>query len=903
MSTNIEHTQAKQQWLAQRLKHFNTQPFSLGITPQPRPPTLPLSFAQQRLWFLEQWEPGGTTYLLPYAWRLRGPLDVAALEAGLTALVARHESLRTSFALVDGHPVQVIAPAAPVSLPLQDLTGLSAPTCEAEVQRTCEAEVQRFIDEDAQQAFDLTTSPLWRAHLLRLGPEEHAFFLTLHHIITDGWSMDLFWQELSAGYAATVTGQAAALPALPIQYADFTVWQRQWLQGEALEQQVRYWQEHLADLEPLDLPMDFSRPVQQTYRGASQTLSLSPAVVEGLSALSQQQGGTLFMTLLAAFQVVLAKYTGQEDIAVGSPIANRMHSDLEGLIGFFVNTLVLRTSVKDSLTFQEFLQVVRETCLEAYAHQDVPFEKLVEALQPVRDPSRHPLIQTMFQVHHVDATASLRLPDLEVTSLGSTRHAAKFDLQVGLVKRGETMTGQVIFNPDLFAPARMERFAQHFQRILEEVVRDPTQRLWQIDVLDEAERQQLLVDWNETATTYPHEQSLPQLFEAQVVERPEAIAVVSGAEQLTYAQLNQRANQLAHYLQRQGVGPEVRVGVFLERGVDLLVSLLAILKAGGAYVPLDPTYPSDRLAFMLRDAGIEVVVTQSALRPGLPHAGPIVCLDMEGTLGETGVERNPVNRAHAGQLAYVLYTSGTTGQPKGVEVEHRAVIRLVKGTSYATFNGEEVFLHLAPLAFDASTFEIWGALLNGARLVLLSARQPTLDEIGFAIRQYQVTTLWLPAGLFQVMVSERIEALQPLRQLLAGGDVLSVPHVEQVRRELKGCRLINGYGPTEATTFSCCYEVPVEGRWGEMVPIGRPIANTTVYILDAHRQPVPIGVRGELYIGGAGLARGYGNRPGLTAEKLSDRWQYRIPGSDRPASQAARLPHRTGRDRGHLGTA
>jgi amino acid adenylation domain-containing protein len=872
MTNSIENSSTKDQWLKERLKGLSKNLSADRIVRQPRPANLPLSFAQQRLWFLDQWEPESAAYLLPYAWRLIGSLDIEALTASLEQLMARHETLRTSFSVVEGQPVQVIAPAGPVAVPLVDLSALAGSAQAAECHRRIQAE--------AEQPFDLRAGSLLRTQLLRLGPEEHVLLLTLHHIITDGWSMGLFWQELSAGYAAAVTGQARVLPPLPIQYADFAVWQRQWLQGEVLQQQVRYWQEQLADLTPLALPTDAPRPARQTYRGASLTFSLPPAVVQGLTALSHQEGVTLFMTLLAAFQVVLAKYTGQEDIAVGSPIANRMQTELEGLIGFFVNTLVLRTRLTGPLSFRHLLLRVRETCLDAYSHQDVPFEKLVEVLQPVRDPSRHPLIQTMFQVHHVDAPASLTLLDLEVTSLRSTRQTAKFDLQVGLVRRGERMTGNVLFNPDLFEAATMERFSQHFQRILEEVVRDPDQRLSEISVLDEAERQQQLVEWNDTTTAYPQEASLPTLFAVQVAERPETISVVCGEEQLTYGQLDRRSTQLAHYMRRQGVGPETRVGVCLERGVDLLASLLAILKVGGAYMPLDPNAPAAWLASLMDDAAVGLVLTHERHRAVLAFTtGPVVILDEVGAAlahepsTPVGV---PVSSA---SLAYIMYTSGSTGQPKGTLISQRSVVRLVKTTNYAQLDARQRFLQVAPMAFDASTFEVWGSLLNGATLVVFPPGPPSLEDIGLVLEAEQISTVWLTAGLFHQMVEQQGARLGQVEQVLAGGDVLVPGLVRQLLEQIGRGRVINGYGPTENTTFTCCHVLTTASEIEGTIPIGRPISNTLGYVVDQARQLVPVGVPGELLIGGEGLAWGYLNQPALTAEKFIPHPFSQAPGA------------------------
>ena len=858
MTNSNQQYQTKDQWLKERLKRLSKNQSTNDIARQPRNTHLRLSFAQQRLWFLDQWEPGSTAYLLPYAWRLKGRLDIQALTASFEQLVARHESLRTSFSMVEGQPMQVIASAGPVAVPLIDLADLP--------ELTRNAERHRLIYDETQQPFDLQVSSLLRTQLLRLAPEEHVLLVTLHHIITDGWSMGTLWRELSTLYAAARTGHVADLPPLPIQYADFAVWQRQWLQGAVLQQQVGYWQQQLGDLPPVPLPTDAPRPARQTYRGASRTFSVPSALVQGLTALSHQEGVTLFMTLLATFQLLLAKYSGQEDIAVGSPIANRTRTQLEGLIGFFVNTLVLRTRLTGALNFRQLLLRVRETCLEAYAHQDVPFEKLVEVLHPVRDPSRHPLIQTMFQVHHADATAPFTLSNLEVAPLHSTRQTAKFDLQVALTIRGETITARVTFNTDLFTQTTMERFERHFQRVLEEVVREPEQRLLQISLLDEAERQQLLSAWNDTATAYPNDASLSTLFEAQVTARPDGVAVVSGEEQLTYAQLNTRANQLAHYLQRQGIGPEMRVGVCLERGVDLIVSLLAILKAGGAYVPLDPAAPVEWLAYLMEDAAVSLVLTHKQQHESLPSTmrRTLVLEELLTMLAQeppTPVEV-PVS---SGQLAYIMYTSGSTGQPKGTLISQRSVVRLVKETNYAKLDAQQRFLQVAPIAFDASTFEVWGSLLNGATLVVYPPGPVSLENLAGMLESERINTVWLTAGLFHQMVEQEGGRLSQVAQVLAGGDVLSPKAVRQLVRQMGAGRVINGYGPTENTTFTCYHVLPREKDIEATMPIGQPISNTQVYVVDQSQQLVPVGVLGELVIGGEGLAWGYVNQPAMTA--------------------------------------
>src|SRR5256884_4177950 len=575
------------------------------IEPILRPAVLPLSFAQQRLWFLDQWEPNSPLYNVPLAMRLNGSLQLTVLEQSLNEIIRRHESLRTTFATVEGQPVQVIAPSLSLELLTVDLSAVAL--------LEQESEVQRLTSDEAQRPFDLTRGPLLRAQVLRLSERVHVLQFTMHHIISDGWSMEVLFQELSALYAAYATGQPSPLPQLPIQYADFSLWQRQWLQGEELEGQLAYWQQHLVGAPAvLELPTDRPRPAVQTFRGASHSFELSKPLSQALKKLSQGEGVTLFMTLLAAFQALLWRYTGQADLVVGSPIANRTRAEIEGLIGFFVNTLALPTVLAGGPSFRELLRRVRQVALGAYVHQDVPFERVVEAVRPQRDPSRNPLFQVMFALQNAPME-TLGPTDLALNLLQVESGTAKFDVSLFLTEVPEGFIGELEYNTDLFDLATIRRLAGHFQTLLEGIVANPEQRLSDLPLLTEAERQQVLAEWNATRVDFPQDTCIHELFEAQVERTPEALAVVYEDEQLSYKQLNQRANQLAHYLQRHGVGPEVRVGLRMERSLEMVVGLLGILKAGGAYVPLDPAYPQERLAFMLADAQVPVLLTQQSL--------------------------------------------------------------------------------------------------------------------------------------------------------------------------------------------------------------------------------------------------------------------------------------------------
>ncbi len=821
----------------------------------------PMSFAQQRLWFLDQYEPESSFYNVPAALRLTGTLDVEALKRSLNEVVRRHEVLRARFVTEKGHPVQVVAPELIVSLPVTDLQHLR------EEER--EAEAVRLATEEAQRPFDLRGGPLVRASLLKLSDEEHVALLTMHHIVSDGWSVGILIREIATLYQALSAGKPSPLPQLRIQYFDFAYWQREWLQGDVLDAQLTYWKQQLGDIPPvLELPTDWPRPALQTLNGAHYTFKLSSELSKELKVLSREEGATLFMTLLAAFQTLLYRYTGQDDIAVGTPVANRNRADVEDLIGFFVNTLVMRADLSGGTSFRELLRQVREVALGAYAHQDVPFEMLVDELRVERSLSHTPLFQVAFALQGA-LLEDLQLSDLALSQMEVESGTAKFEMTLFMEDRANGLVGMLEYNTDLFEATTIERLTGHYQALLEGIVADPDQSIAALPMLTETERQRLLDEWSGIETVYPREQTIHGLFVGQVERTPDATAVICDENQLTYQELNRRANLLARHLQSLGVGPEVLVGIFMDRSLEAVVAHLAILKAGGAYLPLDTDYPQERLAFMMEDGQIPVILTQERMVAALPeHKAKAICLDTgwEAICAESGTD--PASGVTADNLAYVMYTSGSTGRPKGISVVHRGVVRLVKTTNYADLTSDEVFLQLAPISFDASTLEIWGPLLNGGRLVVMPSQSPSLAEIGQALKRYQVTTLWLTASLFHLMVDERFEDLKHLEQLLAGGDVLSVSHVRRVVEGLGGVRMIDGYGPTENTTFSTCYPVKDPDRIRKSVPIGYPIANTRVYILDARLQPVPIGVTGELHIGGDGLARGYLARPKQTAERF-----------------------------------
>ncbi|NCS00739.1 MAG: amino acid adenylation domain-containing protein [Microcystis aeruginosa G13-11] len=840
-----------------------TNTVDLEIIPGSRDQDLPLSFAQQRLWFLQQLSPDSHSYNLLEALRLEGNLNLLALEQSLSELIRRHEILRTTFPMVEGQPIQRIAPPSPVSLPLEDLQGLS--------KNEQTEHLQEIAIAFSLKPFNLAKESLVQFKLIKLGSQEYVLLLKMHHIIYDGWSLSIFFDELSQLYAAFVQGLPSPLAKLSIQYADFAVWQRQWLTGEVLERQLNYWQKQLQDAPTiLELPTDYPRPPIPSFRGDGQVFRLNQDLTQRLKRLSQESGATLFMTLLAAFFVLISRYSGQLDVLVGSPIANRNSSAIEKLMGFFANTLALRGDMSGNPSFLELLERVKQTTLSAYAHQDLPFEMLVEKLQLNRDLSHNPLIQVMFSLQNTPQSEA-SLSGLKMESLPlSVELKARFDLEVNFWEVADRLEAVWCYSTDLFAARTIKQMGQHFQNLLTAIAVNPKTGIFELPMLSDEERYQLLSLWNETQTDYPNNKCIHKLFEEQVERTPNNIAVVFDHEFLTYSELNNRANQLAHYLQKLGVKPKELVGICLERSLEMIVGLLAILKVGGAYVPIDPDYPQERISFMLQDTQVKILLTCESLETSLPnHQAIVVCLDKDWQQINQASQENLNSAVSADNLAYVIYTSGSTGKPKGVEVIHRSVNRLLLGVNYAHLDATQRFLQMAPIAFDASTFEIWGALLHGARCVIFTEDIPTATSLRNAIDKHGITILWLTAALFNTIIDNNSQALSGIKQLLIGGEALSAAHVHKALETLPLTQIINGYGPTESTTFTCCYPIPTQLEATiKSIPIGCPISNTQVYILDNYLQPVPIGVVGELHIAGAGLAKGYLNRPELTQEKF-----------------------------------
>nr|QEO74542.1 condensation domain-containing protein [uncultured bacterium] len=837
------------------------------LIPVPRTAPLPLSFAQQRLWFIDQLEPGNAAYNVPAAVRLRGRLNIPALEQSLSEIARRHEVLRTSFALRDGVPVQIVHEAEPMKLGIIDLGGLE------EGERVREA--QRLASRESQEGFDLSTGPVWRAKLLRLGAEDHVVLLTMHHIVSDAWSISVLINDIAAIYEAYSEGRESPLEELEIQYGDYAAWQRGWLRGEALEGQLGYWREALAGApEMLELPTDHSRPAVQSYRGAAESLMLPARLTEGMRQLGESEGVTLFMTMLAAFQTLLSRYTGQEEIVVGTPIAGRNRAEIENLIGFFVNTLVLRSKVSGERGFRELVGQVREVCLGAYAHQDLPFEKLVEELQPSRDLSRQPLFQVMFILQNAPQR-SLALPKLTLSPVGAEDETAHFELTLTMNETAEGLEATLEYNTDLFERQSIKRMMGHFHRLLEGIVNDPDQHLSELPLLTEAERRQLLYEWNDTRAPFPSHLCLHHLFEAQVERTPEAPAVAHEDEQLSYGELNARANQLARHLRSLGVGPESLVGILLERSLEMIVSLLGVLKAGAAYVPLDPAYPAERLSFMIEDAGLSLLLTQKHLVDGLvAQQTTLIELAAEAkTLAAQSVENLP-RAVAADNLGYAIYTSGSTGRPKGVMVMHRSLVNYVLTVAERLeLRAGDRFLQFAPLSFDVSVEEIFTSLLTGATVVLRSEVSSTTN-FSQLLEQERVTIFELPTAFWQEWLHELDKVGERLpecvRLVIVGGERAQPERLAMWNR-VAGQRvsLIHVYGLTETTVTSLTYQMGRETEeQNSRLPLGHPVANTQVYLLDEAGQPVPIGVSGELHVGGEGLARGYLRRADLTAERF-----------------------------------
>jgi amino acid adenylation domain-containing protein len=842
--------------------------FSQGIPKRKTSGAVPLSFAQQRLWFMEQLNPGSALYNCPRVVRLEGRLALDTLERVINEIVKRHEALRTRFEVEESAPMQVIDTWEPRRLEVIDLSSLPREQREKEVgDRVCE---------EAITGFDLSSGPLLRVKVLKLQEEDHVVLFTTHHIVSDAWSMGILVREVSALYQALIMGEPSPLAELPIQYADFAVWQREWLQGKVLDEKLRYWRERLAGMEDLELPVDHSRPASPSYRGSGRDFVVGREVAERLRALCSGAGVTLFMTLLAGFDALMSRYSGQTDVAIGTDIANRSWAETEGLIGFFVNQLVMRVEVRPRETFHKLLKRVKEVCLGAYAHQDLPFEKLVEELNPERNLSKSPLFNAKLILQNAPVErlqmGGIRLISAEggeVAAAGGASDAAgdaqtaRFDLTVLVIDEGYDLVVAVSYSRDLFDEETIERLISHYANVLRGAVEDPDGPLSELNLLSVEERRQILVEWNETGKSYSPDLMVHEIFQEQAERSPERIALNGAGQALSYGELNRRTNQLGNYLQGLGVGPEVVVGLCVERSVEMVVAAVGTLKAGGAYLPLDPDYPLERLSFMVEDAGVGVVLTERKTADRLPAFwGQTVCLDVEWERISRQSDFEPASEVDEGNLAYVIYTSGSTGKPKGVMVAHRGVCNLVEAQKEIFGIGEDArVLQFASLSFDASVWEIFSLLGAGGSLHVYGREslRPG-DDLQRALKEDQITMVTLPPTALAMLPEE---GLFNLHTVISAGEACTS---EIAERWARGRRFFNAYGPTEATVCASIGEVE-SGDDGKPT-IGRPINSTQLYILDREMSPAPVGVRGEFYISGMGLARGYMRRAEQTAESF-----------------------------------
>lgn len=828
---------------------------------------IPLSFSQKRLWFIDQLYHGSSFYNIPIAFHIKGQLNITALGQSLNTILKRHEIWRTTFKLINGEPVQEIAPDLNWDLPIINLEHLS--------NQNWESEVKQFAAKEVTKPFNLAKGLLVRATLLHLNEEEHVLLVTMHHIITDGWSCGVFLRELSTLYAAFSTNQPSPLPELPIQYADFAIWQRDRIQGEFLATKLKYWKQQLSgELPVLQLPADRPRPSVTTFAYAKQYFTFSTTLTNELKQLSKREDATLFMSLLAAFNILLYRYTHQEDILIGSPIANRNRAELEGMLGLFVNTLVLRNNLTGNPTFRELLHRVRQVTLDAYAHQDLPFEMLVEELQPERNLSQNPLYEVMFVLQNTPKNVQ-EVSGLTLRTLDFDSGTSQLDIFLSMFESQEELTGCLEYNTDIFDATTISQFINNYQTLLENILANPEQRICELSLLTPAEQEQLLFNFNQTSAEYKN-LSLNQVFEQQVELTPDSIALIHESEKVTYSQLNHQANQLANYLQKHGVTKETLVGICLERSIDMVVGILAILKAGGTYIPLDPSYPVERLNFMLLDSQVSILISQQKILEKLSlSSSKIVCLDIQKDEIAQQNPENPINISKPEHLAYIIYTSGSTGTPKGVLGTHRGT---VNGLHWLwktyPFSPEEVCCQKTAISFVDSVWEIFAPLLQGIPTVIIS-NVTLLDPQLFveALAHHKVTRIILVPSFLRLLLDNYHHLTKKLSQLklwITSGEALSINLAKTFREFMPFAKLINLYGSSEVSANATYYDTTLLQDQANSVPIGRPIDNTQAYVLNQNLQPTPVGVFGELYIGGDGLARGYLHRPELNQERFID---------------------------------
>ena len=810
-----------------------------------------LSSAQHRLWFVTELAPeSNAAYNIVAAVRIVGDLNVPVLERALAEIVRRHDTLRTAFTAVHGEPRQHISATATLTLRRMDLANSPAA-------------IDQLLLDEGRTAFDLHTAPLVRGVLARIDGRDHVLALVLHHLVSDGWSSGVIISELAALYDAFALDAPSPLPELALQYSDYVEWQLQSMQGATFDADVAFWKRTLDSVPTLNLPTDHPRPPRPTYAGTSERFRLPGALTAQLEMVARREGATLFMVLLAGFGVLLNRYSGQTDFAIGTTVANRPRTTLEPLIGFFTNMLAMRTDLSGDPSFASLVRRVRDGAHAAFEHQDVPFDRVVDAVQPERMASHNPLVQVCFSLLQAHRE-SLRLGTTHITLLDPPSPAARFDLTLILEDTTDGLIGAFEYSSDLFDRATIIRLIAHLHTLLDSAVANPETRVSDLAILSAEERHQVLYEWNDSTTLYPRNATVHQLIEEHVARAPDAIAVRSILGTLTYGELNTRANRLARLLRARGVGPEVAVAVAGLRSAHLIIELVAVLKAGGYYMPFDPADPPERLAFAFSQVNPAVILAPTREHGGLAKHG-IDMLSAAAADDESIDASNLENLSHPDNVIHTLYTSGSTGLPKGICVQHRGVVRLVRNTNHMIYDAAQVFLELAPVSFDASTFEIWGPLATGGQVVVLPPDVPSIRELGDAIVRNNVTTLYLTSALFNLMVDEQVTVFAKVRQLAVGGDIISVPHAKKMLEANPQLTLINGYGPTETTVFASCGIMTRPEHVGYTVSIGRPISNTTLYVLDSRFEPTPPGVPGDLFIAGDGNARGYLNLPGLTA--------------------------------------
>jgi amino acid adenylation domain-containing protein len=848
--------------IARLTEHFGSQNRTSlpPIKPEPRDEYIPLSFSQERLWFIDRLE-GSVQYHVPAVFRLKGKLDKAALEHSFRTIVNRHEVLRTVIHEQEGQPSQFIKEKNQWTLRYIDGSAFMHD----------DTRLKLYTDGLIKEPFDLSKDDMLRASLISIGEQEHVLVVAMHHIASDGWSLSIIVREIAELYEAYTQHRQPELTDVEVQYADYAIWQRRHIRGELLDKKMNYWKQKLEAVAALQLPTDYPRPALQSSRGDVVSFKVEKELLLKLQLLSQEQGTTLFMTLLTAFKVLLHHYSGQQDICVGTSIAGRQQQEIEGLIGFFINTLALRSAVNGTVSFTELLQQVKTTTLDAYENQEVPFEKVVDAIVTQRDMSRNPIFQVLFALQNTPDVPELKLGDLSLSPHGFEHTTAQFDLTFRITETAGGLQGGLEYCTDLFNEQTIERMVRHFNGLLHSIVKEPQQLVGTLSMLDEEEKNHLLFDFNNTSSPYPADKNIVSLFEEQAAKTPGGKAIVFEDEYLSYQQLNERSNQLARFLRKKGVTQETLVPICVERSLHMMVGILGILKAGGVYVPLDPKYPAERTGFMLNDTNANVAVSSRECISKLEHAaGPLDIIQLDedwSVISEQSIDNLKIN-IPASQLAYIIYTSGSTGRPKGVMVEHRNVVSLVRGVDYVSFSRNDVLLSTGSFSFDATTFEYWGMLLNGGQLIICNENTLLSSSLlKNEIRERGVTKMWFTSSWFNQLVETDITLFEGLQTILAGGEKLSEQHIRQIRETYGAIEIINGYGPTENTTFSLTYKIK-ETEFTGAIPIGRPFSNRTAYILNDQHQPVPVGVAGEICLGGAGLSRGYLNQEELTKQKF-----------------------------------